>query len=405
MMAQGQGQAQQVDARKNMLIGVGCNEKGDLGKGDDENLRSLQELAWSRNKAISRVVSCSYKAFCWQSDGGALFVSGCNEFGQLGLGGEEDQWDATQHPFFASRKVRSVSRSINAFHVFFVCDDDKLFCCGSNDNGQLGLGADEGDADLPRENDFFASLAPAVSVAAVACGEYHSLFLTSDGGVFACGLNESRQLGFETASEEQKVPKRVEALRERMAAVAAGRDHSYCLDVNGGVWSFGSNYRGQLGIDAKGNGAESGQLVHQIQWFANQGKQVTAISSGNYHGAAVDKAGCVFAWGRGDEGQIGNGKKADKFKPTKVEGLDGARIVHIECGCHHTIAMDEEGKVYGWGNNRYNQCADTFVDNYDGAHNFQRTPKQYYRVNKENGERLVGLAAGSYHTLILLNRL
>ena len=108
-------------------------------------------------------------------------------------------------------------------------------------------------------------------------------------------------------------------------------------------------------------------------------------------------------WGRGDEGQIGNGKKADRFIPTMVDGFDNTAIMEISCGCHHTIALSAEQKIYGWGNNRYNQCADTFVQSMDGAHNFQKKPKEYFAANSSD-DKIVNLSAGSYHTLLLLNK-
>ena len=88
------------------------------------------------------------------------------------------------------------------------------------------------------------------------------------------------------------------ALKTQIVHIAAGRDHSYCLDADGMVWSFGSNYRGQLGI-GKGGDDGSEEVIHEIAWFRNQNKPIKIVSSGNYHGAAVDRAGCVYVWGRG----------------------------------------------------------------------------------------------------------
>eukprot|EP01083_Nonionella_stella_P293328 997549_1 len=375
-------QGPRMDHSKNVLIGVGCNEKGDLGVGDDENIRSLQELQWSRNIGIINIISCSYKAFCFITFTGDIYVSGCNDFGQLGLNTEDDQWDGKLHPFFsnANLKIQTVSRSINAFHVFFSCKNNDIYCCGANEYGQLGLD-DQENYTTPQLNEFFKKAN--LQIKDIACGEYHALFLTYDGAVYSCGLNEAYQLGYKTVADYQKKPKRIVELQSQIVQIAAGRDHSYCLDIDGNVWSFGSNYRGQLGIGHKSSDNNNTEIINKIQWFENQNKKITHISSGNYHGAAISKSGHVFVWGRGDEGQIGNGKKSDKFIPTLVDAFNNTQINNISCGCHHTIGINEENKIFCWGNNRYNQCADTYVDNFDGQHHFTKKPKEYYQANQD----------------------
>ena len=134
-----------IDPSKNIIIGVGCNEKGDLGVGNDDNITQLQQLPWSRGLKISKIISCSYKAFSFITSEQDIYVCGCNDFGQLGLNNEDDQWTAKLHPFFSGQKLKivDVSRSINAFHVFFICSShdnvNQIYCCGANEYGQLGL--------------------------------------------------------------------------------------------------------------------------------------------------------------------------------------------------------------------------------------------------------------------------
>ena len=131
---------------------------------------------------VERAISCSYKAFCWITADQDVYVSGCNDFGQLGLNTDDDQWSAKMHPFFngKSLKIVDVGRSINSFHTFFICSNGEVYCCGANEYGQLGLNDDE-NYETPKLNAFFAE--KNMMIKEIACGEYHTLFLTSDGQV------------------------------------------------------------------------------------------------------------------------------------------------------------------------------------------------------------------------------
>ena len=83
----------------------------------------------------------------------------------------------------------------------------------------------------------------------VECGGSHSLFLSQDNDVFACGANDKGQLGMATGEfDPQPVPKRIETFAEKtVTMIKAGSKHSAALTVEGYCYSWGSNDRGQLG--------------------------------------------------------------------------------------------------------------------------------------------------------------
>lgn len=47
----------------------------------------------------------------------------------------------------------------------------------------------------------------------------------------------------------------------------------------------------------------------------------------------------MYAWGRGDEGQLGVGDESDHSEPTTVSALAGKDIVHIAAGEYHTAFL------------------------------------------------------------------
>eukprot|EP01083_Nonionella_stella_P255381 876633_1 len=137
------------------------------------------------------------------------------------------------------------------------------------------------------------------------------------------------------------------------------------------------------------------KLYIKLNFFENNGIFIVKISSGNYHGVVLDKNGNVFVFGKGCDGQIGNGKTEDAFAPIKLDTLHNILIVDIFCGCNHTACLSKDNRIYCWGNNRFNQCCETVVDQYNvyETDQFVSTPNEYYKIGANN-DKLVCMGAG-----------
>lgn len=67
-----------------------------------------------------------------------------------------------------------------------------MYCWGSTIHGELGLGGiEEEQIFTPKELNWSI----VNKVANVACGENHTLVVTTDGEVYSCGNNDNGQLG------------------------------------------------------------------------------------------------------------------------------------------------------------------------------------------------------------------
>jgi hypothetical protein len=71
------------------------------------------------------------------------------------------------------------------------------------------------------------------------------------------------------------------------------------------------------------------------------------------HTCAIDLEGAVWCWGANDRGQLGDGTEIDRSAPVQVMGLPLAS--EIECGGEHTCVIDAEGSLWCWGDNTYGQ--------------------------------------------------
>ncbi|ETN59376.1 E3 ubiquitin-protein ligase highwire [Anopheles darlingi] len=98
-------------------------------------------------------------------------------------------------------------------------------------------------------------------VTQIACGQHHSLVLTSTGEVFSFGSNQYGQLG--TGDLQAPAGGRPYLIRfpsgaGTIVSVAAGSNHSVVLTSRGAVYTFGNFHKGQLGREAPGGGVTGG---------------------------------------------------------------------------------------------------------------------------------------------------
>ncbi|RLN90046.1 hypothetical protein BBJ28_00009910 [Nothophytophthora sp. Chile5] len=231
---------------------------------------------------------------------GRLYTVGFNMRGQLGLGTSASVTEPTLVQELAAKRVAYVACSY--FHTAIVMDDGELFVCGCNDYGQLGTG-DHNGRTVPRPVGFFSRR----PVLAVACGQHHTVASLSGGGVVAFGKNDHGQLGIDSTSEPVLQPTRLAAPLDRAV--------------------------------------------------------VPQLACGYHHTAAVTEDGAVFTFGRNDYGQLGLGHKLHMARPTPVESLARVRITQVSCGCYHTLALSDDGKVFPFGRNNHGQLGlETSVD-------------------------------------------
>lgn len=71
------------------------------------------------------------------------------------------------------------------------------------------------------------------------------------------------------------------------------------------------------------------------------------IASKN-HTVYAKADGTLWAWGRNDSGQLGDGTTTSRATPVKIAGLSNIRSV--AAGYDHTVVLTTDGRVYSWGN-------------------------------------------------------
>ena len=59
--------------------------------------------------------------------------------------------------------------------------------------------------------------------------------------------------------------------------------------------------------------------------------------------------GTVLTWGRGANGRLGHGNTDDVAEPKKLAALDGHKVVKVDCGYAHTVALTDKGELFAFG--------------------------------------------------------
>jgi len=127
-------------------------------------------------------------------------------------------------------------------------------------------------------------------------------------------------------------------------------------------------------------------------------KKIVKLSVGNNHFLALSSTGAVYAWGGGDQNQLGRRiverTRLNSLVPREF-GLPRKGIVDIFACPEHSFALHKNGTVYSWGANNYGQCG-----HFDGVDNQAVTPTPQV-VNALKGKNIKMLTGGSGHSLAL----
>ena len=225
----------------------------------------------------------------------------------------------------------------------------------------------------------------AVRVRRVCFGENHALVLTDTGEVRSFGEGARGGLGHGDV-EDRTYFKVIEALRGMcVVAIAAGSNYSMVLTHEGAVLSFGGGGDGKLG-----HGDRANQLVPKVI-EALRGVCVVAIAAGLHHSMVLTDEGEVLSFGSGWHGRLGHGDWEDQLVPKAIEALRGRRLVAIAAGDGHSMVLTDKGVVLSFGRGHYGQL----------GHGEQNDLHRPTVIEKLRGKRIVAIAAGDWHSMVL----
>lgn len=167
-------------------------------------------------------------------------------------------------------------------------------------------------------------------VASVGAGESHTCAALGDGGVFCWGDNQGGQLGI-GGFDNSTTPTPISDTNAQFQAsqVSAGYQHSCAMDPQGSMWCWGANeIRGSHDCFGQlGTGDDCSRLprTNRPAIPVNQSavdRDIVSLKTHRNLNCGINDSGAVFCWGDGSYGQVGDQSGlAVNLKPVKVEGL------------------------------------------------------------------------------------
>lgn len=256
----------------------------------------------------------------------------------------------------------------------------------------IGLGKD-GDVYAWGQDVLGATKIPtdinSLQIKKIAAGDRHAIIMTMSGKIYGWGNNNFKQA---------TVPAEIEAVMmlENVVDILAGDQYSAILTDKKKIHVWGTTFATGLDIVPsryQGRIVKAAQAPFNIILILDDGsvgimgqpqtmletsfptrlanKEVTIVDAAVTVRTAivVDTVGQVIVWGENEHGLL-----------TLPEGIENEKIVAVEAGRSHFIALAASGKIFVWGSNDYNQL---------------NVPKEVL------GKKVVSIAANYYQTYVI----
>ena len=244
-------------------------------------------------------------------------------------------------------RIGGTAQNISAGRDFtcMIESDGEVSCWGFNDVGQLGDGTTQ-----PRtQPTLIAYNGP--TLASIEVGDDHACANDVLGTAVCWGHNDFGTLGNPSAPAMSATPVTV-ALNPIEQPQIAGW-HACALRATGTVMCWGEGDHGELGD----GGTASASSPQQVPGLSN----VTAIATGggptDLDASCAISGGVVSCWGNGMFGRLGQGSASSSGVPVEVVGLPGP-ATSVAIGYDHACALLADGELWCWGRGDHGQLGD-----------------------------------------------
>ena len=298
----------------------GSNKNGQLGNGSTADSRvpvavntsgvlvgkTIKQM--SVEFSTSCVVASDNRAYCW----------GSNKNGQLGNGSTAD----SRVPVAVNTSGVLVGKTIKevttgGFHTCALDTSSKMYCWGLNSSGRLGGGLTSILSNVPVAVNMSGALA-GKTIKQMSTGYSSTCAIASDNRAYCWGSGNNGQLG-NGSTADSRVPVAVNTsgvlVGKTIKQILAGGDHGCVVASDDKMYCWGLNNNGELGNNSSVNSSVP-VAVNTDGVLA--GKTIRQMSAGFSSTCAVDSEYNIYCWGYNDNGQLGNNSTNNSRVPARV---------------------------------------------------------------------------------------
>jgi|GEM_PF-5196904 len=237
-------------------------------------------------------------------------------------------------------------------------------------------------------------------IQSVAPSTNYTVVSKKDGTVWGWGYNGYGQLGDGGTANSQQAPVQIKGpagvgFLTDVKEVAVSDNAVLALKNDGTVWAWGYGQNGQLG---DGLSSSTRPYPGQVKGYNEVGflTNVKQISAGSGHVLALKNDGTVWAWGYGNNGALADGTASNRYSPIQVYAGAGVPLTAVEsvsAGRNSSFAVRADGTAWGWGYNGNGEIGDNGYNNRYYATQVRGVGNEGFLTGVEE------LSSGENHTL------
>jgi len=375
----------------------GNNVSGQLGIGNNNNIGVITKVSDLDRIKIEKIYTNYDSVYCL-SENGEVYVSGNNASGQLGLGHTNNVNKITKIPQLEKvKEVVIQEKSMSGYSsqrdsqqiAIFITENGEVYVTGSNDYGQLGLGH-KNNVSTPTKVEALSG--KKIKEAQIDRLDNNIYYLTEKGEVYGSGKEIKEQLRINGVDEEKNIVKLKSADNKKVVDITYAPEYCitednrvvylhlegvnngsfdatktyfdnkkvekikkgdwaefYYITKDGKVYPSGHNQYGELGLGHK----NSVHIIDKVGIIPALSKEkiVDVIFDTTYSESVyyLTEKGEVYVSGENVYGQLGLGNTNEVMTATKIPNLTNIKEVVVEG--KNVFFINADGEVYVCGEN------------------------------------------------------